>query len=191
MLRGRNSPSIIVYFTPCCKTSKTRRGVCIGKNNHRWIDNASFIRNNRLNAERGVLMIVICCFISWIERCRMFYQKFGFKIFTHYMRLRYRLFRYNPSYRILACLKHILQKRVLRSQWNLTPMQSLAPRNIEQIVQILLDTLFRNLSSYFIEENYFSISEKYYKPNIIDIIFRFEKSEKIISLKIVYFGNRK
>lgn len=70
-------------------------------------------------------------------------------------------------------------------------MQSLAPRNIEQIVQILLDTLFRNLSSYFIEENYFSISEKYYKSNIIDIIFRFEKSEKIISLKIVYFGNRK
>lgn len=74
-------------------------------------------------------------------------------------------------------------------------MQSLTPRNIEQIVQILLDTLFRNLlnlfSSYFIEENYFSISEKYYKPNIIDIIFRFEKSEKIISLKIFYFGNRK
>lgn len=53
-------------------------------------------------------------------------------------------------------------------------------------------SLFRNLSSYFIRiisslsrENYFSISEKYYKPNLVDIIFRFEK----LSLKIFYFGN--
>lgn len=48
-----------------------------------------------------------------------------------------------PPYRISACLKHILQKRVANlNEILLTLMQSLGPRNIEQIVQILLDIPF-------------------------------------------------
>lgn len=119
----------------------------------------------------------------------MFYQKFGFKIFTHYARLRYRLFRYNPSYRILACLKHILQKRVadlneILHRCNLLPRE-ISSKSFEYFQIPFAIPYFIRIISSLSRENYFSISEKYYKPNLVDIIFRFEK----LSLKIFYFGN--
>lgn len=95
-----------------------------------------------LNAERGVLTIDSFDDYNFyrLDGCaECSITKLGFKIFTHYMRLKYRLFRYNPSY--LGLPKAHSSKEGGRSQWNLTLMQSLAPRNIEQIVQILLDTV--------------------------------------------------